>query len=146
MPSSPGIAMSSSSRSGFSALVRLIADSPSLAAPTSCAPSARARSSCNRSVASGSSSAMRTLSGLFSDMRLHRHCERYLVPAAGHWSISAACPAAPARLQPLTDICKAEARSFVRGGRHLLLAAVLQTIADLEHHPVVVEVTRVDVD
>src|SRR5574338_197764 len=52
MPSRPGIAMSSSNRSGDSASVRLIAESPSLAVPTSCAPSARASRSCSRSAAS----------------------------------------------------------------------------------------------
>src|SRR5689334_1939290 len=140
------MAMSSRSRSGFSALVRLIADSPSLAAPTSCAPSALARRSCSRSVASGSSSAMRTLSGLFSDMRLHRHCERYFVPTAGHRSISAACTAAPAGLEPLADIGEAEARAFVGCGGELILTAILQAIADLQHHPVAVEMARFDAD
>src|SRR5689334_19032861 len=131
--------MSSSSRSGESALVRLIADSPSLAAPTSCAPSARASSSCNRSVASGSSSAIRTLSCLLSDIHLHRHCERYFVPTAGHRSKPAARVVSPARFEALANVGEAEAGSFVGGGGERFLAAILQPIADLEHHPVIVE-------
>src|SRR5438067_4725705 len=140
MPSSPGIAMSSSSKSGESAWVRLIADSPSLAVPTSCAPSALASSSCSRSAASGSSSAMRTRSTSASAMGLDRQRQRNLEPTAGHWAEAAARTASKPRLETLAHIGKAEARSLVGGGRKLVLAAVLQPIADLQHHASVAEV------
>src|SRR3569623_1004250 len=63
IPSRPGMAMSSRSRSGFSAPAISTVPSPSLALPTRVTPSQRASSSCSRSEASGSSSAMRTRSG-----------------------------------------------------------------------------------
>src|SRR5436190_1407000 len=146
MPSRPGIAISSSNRSGDNASVRLIAESPSLAVPTSCAPSARASNSCRRSAASGSSSAINTLSVLASAIGLDRHRQRYLVAAAGHRAEAAAGAAAEARFQPLADVGEADAGPFVGRGGQLVLAAMLEAIADLEHHPVVVEVTRLDPD
>src|SRR3954447_7433414 len=120
--------------------------SPSLAVPTSCAPSARANNSWSRSAANGSPSAIKTRRGSVSDIRLHRHCQRYLVAAAGHRSISAARPSAPARFEALADIGKAEAGSFMGGGGQFVLAAMLQAIADFERHPLVVERACFDLD
>src|SRR6476469_678831 len=140
------MAMSSSSRSGCKAAVRLIALSPSLAVPTSCAPSARASSSWSRSAASGSSSAMSTRSGLLSAIRFYRHGQRHFEPAAAHRSIPAAGAACPARFEALADVDETEAGSLVRGGRELVLAAMLQPVADFEHHPVIVEVPGLQPD
>src|SRR5213075_1154161 len=112
--------MSSSRRSGESASVRLIADSPSLAVPTSCAPSALASSSCSRSAASGSSSAISTLSGLVSGIDHYRHGQRDLVPAGVHRAEAASRAAAEAGLEALADIRETDASAFMRRGRKLI--------------------------
>src|SRR6185369_5873705 len=118
--------------------------SPSLAVPTSCAPSARASRSWSLSAARGSSSAMSTRSGSTSAIRLHRHCERHLVPAAGHGAKTAARAGPPARFKALADIGEAEACSFVGGGWKVFLAAMFQPVADLKQHAMVVEMLRLD--
>src|SRR5437762_5258217 len=89
---------------------------------------------------------MRTRNGLNSDIRFHRHCKRYFKPAAVHWAIAAARPITPARFKSLADVREAEAGSFVGGRGELVLAAVLQAIADLEDHSTVVEMPRLDAD
>ncbi len=119
-------------RRDASASVRLIAQSPSLAVPTSCAPSARASSSCSRSAASGSSSAIRTRSRSCSAIGFDRHGERDLVAAARHRPEAAARPASEPRLEPLADVGEAEAGALVGGCRKLVLAAILQPVADLQ--------------
>src|SRR5690349_13541332 len=146
MPSRPGIAMSSSSTSGWSASVRLIAESPSLAVPTSCAPSARARSSCKRSAASGSSSAIRTLRERASAILFHGQSKRDLVAAAGHRPEPATCSSTEAGVEPLTDVCQAKSGALVRRRGKLVLAAVLQAIADFQDHAVIVQMAGLYTD
>src|SRR5690348_11276522 len=63
-----------------------------------------------------------------------------------HGAISTASTAGPAGLEALADVGKAEPGSLVRRGGNLFLAAVLQAIADLEEHPVIVEVACLDAD
>src|SRR3954451_25214054 len=140
------MAMSSSSKSGDSASVRWIAESPSLAVPTSCAPSALASSSCSRSAANGSSSAIKTRSGLTSTIHFHRHRQGHLVAAVVHWAKTAARPIAEPRFKTLADVGNAEPGTFVRGRRKLVLAAMLQPIADLQQHPTVEHALRLDAD
>src|SRR6476469_195708 len=140
------MAMSSNSTSGWSASVRLMAESPSLAVPTSCAPSALASNSCSRSAASGSSSAISTRRTSVSGIHFHRHCERNPVPARAHRSETAARVAAEARLKPLTDVGEAKAGAFMRGRRQFILAAVLGLVADFDDHAMIVEVPGTDAD
>jgi hypothetical protein len=67
-------------------------------------------------------------------MSLDRHRQRNLVPAAGHPPEAAACAASEACFEALAHIGKPEAGSLVRGGRELVLAAVLQPIAEGQLH------------
>ena len=124
----------------------LIALSPSLAVPTSCAPSARASSSCSRSAASGSSSAIRTRSGLPQTLVSTGIVSDTLYPPLGHRPVAAARAVAPAGLQPLADVGEAEPGAFMSGGGKLVLAAMLQPVADLDGHPVLSELPRLDAD
>ena len=62
-----------------------------------------------------------------------------LIAAAGRSGRTGTRAAAEARLEPLADVGEAEAGAFVGRRRQLVLAAVLQPVADLEDHPAVVE-------
>ena len=117
IPSRPGMAMSSSSRSGASASAMRTALSPSLAVPTRSTPSIRASSSCSRSAASGSSSAIRILKRLRQSSVVHRHGERNLDSRLGDRAEAAVGAAAETRLEPLADVGEAEPGALVRRDR-----------------------------
>src|SRR5205085_5860449 len=115
MPSRPGMAMSSSNRSGFSASVMRTALSPSLAEPTRSIPSQRASSNCSRSAASGSSSAIRTLSSVGSSIfAIQRQCQEDTITAIRHRAKFALSSRAEARRQPLTNISDANTNAIRR--------------------------------
>src|SRR5690242_20050680 len=89
---------------------------------------------------------MSTRSGLASGIRFDRHSQRHLIASAVHGAVAAARAIAPARFKALGDVGEPDTGPLVGGGRELVLAAMLQPVADLEHHSVIVEMACLDAD
>src|SRR4051794_20012381 len=104
MPSSPGIAMSSSSRSGPSASDIRTVLSPSVAVPTRSIPSHLASSSWSRSAASGSSSAIRTRNGPSDIRTIQRQGQEHAVAAVAARAVSTTGERSEARVKSLADV------------------------------------------
>src|SRR6185295_7451929 len=108
IPSWPGIAISSSSRSGVSACAIRTVLSPSVAVPTRSMPSILASSNCNRSAASGSSSAMRTRKGTSGIRSIQRQGQEHTISAVAPRPIGTFGERTEARRQALADVGDAD--------------------------------------
>src|SRR3546814_4159710 len=129
----PGMAMSSSSRSGRTASAMRSAASPSAAVPTRVTPSDRARSSVSRSTASGSSSTTRTRSTWVSVMADDGHDDMDGISPFGIGPVEASRLDAVPGDQTLAHILETDA------GAAAIVAAVrwrhLAIVLDLEVEP-----------